>query len=77
MKLRTWAWFRLYQKVKPLLNATKIEDELKVSSIDFASSSLFQTFGITVKSSYLYGILNKVESSMVQLVSYFLLDKLS
>ncbi|XP_042212128.1 myosin heavy chain, muscle-like isoform X1 [Homarus americanus] len=29
MKMRTWAWFNLWQKVKPLLNVTRIEDEMK------------------------------------------------
>jgi myosin heavy subunit len=29
MKLRTWGWWRLWQKVKPMLNVTRIEDELK------------------------------------------------
>lgn len=29
LKLRTWAWFKLWQKVKPLLSACKIEDEMK------------------------------------------------
>lgn len=29
MKLRNWAWYRLWQKVKPLLNVTRIEDEIR------------------------------------------------
>ncbi|XP_042212119.1 myosin heavy chain, muscle-like isoform X1 [Homarus americanus] len=29
LKMRTWAWFNLWQKVKPLLNVTRIEDEMK------------------------------------------------
>lgn len=32
LKLRTWPWWKLWQKVKPLLNATRIEDELAVST---------------------------------------------
>lgn len=31
LKLRTWPWWKLWQKVRPLLNATRIEDELIVS----------------------------------------------
>jgi len=27
--LRTWKWWRLYTKVKPLLNVARSEDELK------------------------------------------------
>ena len=27
--MRTWAWYRLWQKVKPLLNVTRVEDEIK------------------------------------------------
>ncbi|KAK8736475.1 hypothetical protein OTU49_005023 [Cherax quadricarinatus] len=29
MRLRNWGWFRLWQRVKPLLNVTRIEDEIK------------------------------------------------
>jgi len=29
LQLRTWAWYRLWQKVKPLLNVTRVEDELR------------------------------------------------
>ena len=28
---RTWAWFRLWQKVKPLLNVVRVEDVIAVS----------------------------------------------
>lgn len=31
--LRTWPWWKLWQKVKPLLNVTRIEDEIAVSSL--------------------------------------------
>lgn len=31
LQLRTWPWWKLWQKVRPLLNATRIEDELAVS----------------------------------------------
>ena len=30
MKLRTWAWWKMWTRVKPLLNVTQIEDEIKV-----------------------------------------------
>ena len=29
LQLRTWAWYRLWQKVKPLLNVTRVEDEMR------------------------------------------------
>lgn len=29
MKMRTWGWYRLWQKVKPLLNVTRVEDEIR------------------------------------------------
>ncbi|XP_069185675.1 myosin heavy chain, muscle isoform X29 [Procambarus clarkii] len=29
MLLRNWSWYRLWQKVKPLLNVTRIEDEIR------------------------------------------------
>lgn len=34
LKLRTWPWYKLWQKVKPLLNVTRIEDEIAVSETD-------------------------------------------
>ncbi|KZC14949.1 Myosin heavy chain, muscle [Dufourea novaeangliae] len=32
LQLRTWPWWKLWQKVKPLLNVTRIEDELADSN---------------------------------------------
>lgn len=32
LKLRTWPWWKLWQKVKPLLNASRIEDQIAVSN---------------------------------------------
>lgn len=29
LKMRTWKWFNMWQRVKPLLNVTRIEDEIK------------------------------------------------
>lgn len=29
MQLRNWAWYRMWQKVKPLLNVTRVEDEIR------------------------------------------------
>jgi myosin heavy subunit len=29
LQLRNWPWWKLYQKIKPLLNASKAEDEMK------------------------------------------------
>ncbi|XP_021927601.1 myosin heavy chain, muscle-like isoform X2 [Zootermopsis nevadensis] len=29
LQLRTWPWWKLWQKVKPMLNVTRIEDEIK------------------------------------------------
>lgn len=31
LKLRTWPWWKLWQKVKPLLNASRVEDQIAVS----------------------------------------------
>lgn len=30
LKLRTWPWWKLWVKVKPLLNVTNVEEEMKV-----------------------------------------------
>lgn len=37
LKLRTWPWYKLWQKVRPLLNVTRIEDEIAVSSSHFTT----------------------------------------
>merc|ERR1711874_652284 len=29
LQLRTWPWYRLWQKVKPLLNVSRVEDEIR------------------------------------------------
>ncbi|XP_043189578.1 myosin heavy chain, muscle-like isoform X47 [Amphibalanus amphitrite] len=29
MQLRNWMWFKLWQKIKPMLNVTRIEDEMR------------------------------------------------
>ncbi|XP_037787098.1 myosin heavy chain, muscle-like [Penaeus monodon] len=29
MRLRNWGWFRMWQRVKPLLNVTRVEDEIR------------------------------------------------
>lgn len=31
LQLRTWPWYKLWQKVKPLLNVSRVEDEIAVS----------------------------------------------
>ena len=35
MVLRNWQWWKLYTKVKPLLNAARAEDEMKKIEEDF------------------------------------------
>jgi len=35
MKLRNWQWWRLFTKVKPLLNVTRQEDELRDKEMEF------------------------------------------
>ena len=35
LKLRTWPWWKLWQKVKPLLNASRVEDQIAVSWKNF------------------------------------------
>lgn len=32
LQLRTWPWYKLWQKIKPLLNVTRVEDEIAVSN---------------------------------------------
>ena len=40
LKLRTWPWWKLWTKVRPLLNASRIEDELAVSIINIPITTL-------------------------------------
>lgn len=47
LQLRTWPWWKLWQKIKPLLNATRIEDELAVSAL---SRPVFFPFYTTTRS---------------------------
>merc|ERR1712002_781595 len=35
MKLRNWQWWKLFTKVKPLLNVTRQEDELRDKETEF------------------------------------------
>lgn len=35
MKLRSWPWWKMWSRVKPLLNVANIEDELRVSILRF------------------------------------------
>lgn len=45
LQIRTWPWWKLWQKVKPLLNVTRIEDELAVSvSTKYFTLLLFFSF---------------------------------
>ena len=34
---KNWAWFRLWQKVKPLLNVVRVEDVIAVSIAPFSA----------------------------------------
>lgn len=40
LQLRTWPWYKLWTKVKPLLNVTRIEDEIAVSEQLISSGHL-------------------------------------
>ena len=35
LKLRTWDWWKLFTKVKPLLNVTRQDDEMRVKEEEF------------------------------------------
>jgi hypothetical protein len=43
MQLRLWPWWKLWQKVKPMLNVTRIEDEMKVRSDLFLATNIIIT----------------------------------
>jgi hypothetical protein len=43
LKLRTWPWWKLWQKVKPMLNVTRVEDEIAVRTSSYIFYDL--TFG--------------------------------
>ena len=39
LKLRNWQWWRLFTKVKPLLNVTRQEDEMRVKEEEYKKLS--------------------------------------
>lgn len=38
LKLRTWPWWKMWQKLRPLLNASRVEDQMAVSILAFKCS---------------------------------------
>lgn len=64
LQLRTWPWWKLWQKIKPLLNVTRIEDEMAVSVssrycffanlLIFLSSPLFNGRKIILSFTFIY-----------------------
>lgn len=51
LKLRTWPWWKLWQKVKPLLNASRVEDQIAVRkspklNVNSGSILIFQFFDV-------------------------------
>ena len=51
LKLRTWPWWKLWQKVKPLLNASRVEDQIAVRKFpklnaNSGSILIFQFFDV-------------------------------
>lgn len=59
LQLRTWPWYKLWQKVKPLLNVSRVEDEIAVSILQTfrAFSSPTENIGVnTTRMEQCYGI---------------------
>lgn len=67
LQLRTWPWWKLWQKIKPLLNVTRIEDEMAVSITSRSSSRQIISFRNTLKT--IISIINSIDRSPVQIVA--------
>lgn len=52
MMLRTWPWWKLWTKVKPMLNVTRVEDEIAVSVLQYCCSfGIFFTLFLSLANS--------------------------
>lgn len=67
LQLRTWPWWKLWQKIKPLLNVTRIEDEMAVSITSRSSSR--QTISLRNTLKTIISIINSIDRSPVQIVA--------
>lgn len=67
LQLRTWPWWKLWQKIKPLLNVTRIEDEMAVSITSRSSSRQIISLRNTLKT--IISIINSIDRSSVQIVA--------
>lgn len=67
LQLRTWPWWKLWQKIKPLLNVTRIEDEMAVSITSRSSSRQVISLRNTLKT--IISIINSIDRSPVQIVA--------
>lgn len=53
LQLRTWPWYKLWQKIKPLLNVSRIEDEIAVSINPLQLIRLSQTLSADIYNIYI------------------------
>lgn len=67
LQLRTWPWWKLWQKIKPLLNVTRIEDEMAVSITSRSSSRQVISLRNTLKT--IISIINSIDRFPVQIVA--------
>lgn len=86
LQLRTWPWWKLWQKIKPLLNVTRIEDEMAVSvssrscrqviSFEHILRIIKETeyLKIIIKIIKLINFLSKFLQTLLQLLSFFYFD---
>uniref|UniRef100_A0A182XLF1 Myosin heavy chain n=1 Tax=Anopheles quadriannulatus TaxID=34691 RepID=A0A182XLF1_ANOQN len=47
LKLRTWAWWKLWQKVKPLLNVSRVEDQIAPIEPDVEVTFTMPSFNLS------------------------------
>ena len=64
LKLRTWPWWKLWQKVKPLLNASRVEDQLAVS---IASRQSIKIILILHSETIFFSLSNENSTAMLRL----------
>lgn len=66
LQLRTWPWYKLWQKVKPLLNVTRIEDEIAVSNIFITYNIPKVFFGPHMKLAYLTSLKKIIKTCQIK-----------
>lgn len=70
LQLRTWPWWKLWQKIKPLLNVTRIEDEMAVS-VSLRSYQQVISFKHNLRMKKIIKIIKFIDRSFLQIFTIY------